>query len=679
MKADGCIYDAYTENGQLTLWLRTERSVLQLHDQFPVEFYATSPKRNVNELAEIISSHPLVESATISSAYLKITDKHKSTVVQVIGNPQQYRKLIWDLQSSDLCILYNTDLSPVQWYFFSKRFRNFANTSVEYDDQFRIVRLSEGDDSATPCLGVLTLEPGNGKDELISQLAGPEFQILVVQRDQRPLVYELLRSQKKSNYSYSRMAPGKLIVDQENFLKLGIAGLDEKSKFASLPIGVVAAWGPARTIDSRQCYEAVRRGILIPSTRAGTGGTALTAKEISYTDRGALILSPQIGLHENVGELDFESLFPNILVKHNISYETATASGIDQSSRGFLIDLAEQFIQNRINFKHEKERFSDGTRERRECEQRELLLKKLLVSLYGYSGSDLNRFGNVFVYREINRIAREIIVGAMNIAMKDGFRVIYLDTDSIFVERQNVTREDFKKLAEKITQTLEFEISLANHYRYLVLLTQEADPEIEAARRFYGKLTNGKVHYRGIELRRHDYPTFMKRFQEQLLNILLSADKASDVQKRQLPKAIEFTVQTVDELRLGNVPLSELVISKVLRMPPDRYRALFPHVTAAVQLRQKHRPVKVGDFVDYVYVDTKQFNPINRVAPAEFAETYDVEKYAEMLLDVAESILGIFGFSRTQLGFQNRSRNFLDELRSERTKEILTELEELQP
>jgi DNA polymerase elongation subunit (family B) len=211
------------------------------------------------------------------------------------------------------------------------------------------------------------------------------------------------------------------------------------------------------------------------------------------------------------------------------------------------------------------------------------------------------------------------------------------------------------------------------------LLTQEADPEIEAARRFYGKLTNGKVHCRSIELRRHDYPPFMKRFQEQLLSILLGADEASDVQKRQLPKAVEFTVQAVDELRLGNVPLNELVISKVLRMPVERYRSLFPHVTAAIQLRQKHRPVRAGDFVDYVYVDTKQVNPVNHVAPAEFATTYDVEKYAEMLLDVAESILGVFGFSRTRLGFQNRSRNFLDELRSEMTKEILTELEGLQP
>ncbi len=679
MRANGCIYDAYSENGQLAIWLRTENEELKLHDQFQVEFYAAPRKRELNELAAIISGHPLVESATTTSAYLKITDRTRSNVILVAAKPQYYRGLVWDLQSSDLCTLYNDELRPVQRYFYSKRFRNFSDAHVEYDEQFRVVRLNESDGSATPNLGVLHFQPGVGKDEIVTQLAGSEIQILTVQKDQRPLIYELLRSEINSNGSYSRLVPGKLIVDRENFHCLGVAGLDEKSKFAHLPIGVVAAWGPSRTIDSLQCYEAVKRGILIPSTRAGTGGNVLTAKEISYTDRGALILSPQIGLHENVGELDFESLFSNILVKFNISYETATGSGVDQSSRGFLADLVEQFIQRRLTLKQAKKQFREGSRERDECGKRERLLKKLLVSFYGYSGSDLNRFGNVFVYREINRIARETIVGAMNVAMKEGFRVIYLDTDSIFVKRQDANRDDFRKLAEKIKRVLGFEIFFASHYRYLVLLTQEADPEIEAARRFYGKLTDGNVYYRGIELIRHDYPVFMKRFQEKLLNILLDADNASDVQKRQLPEAVEFTAKAVDELRLGNVPLDELVISKVLRMPVERYRSLFPHVTAAIQLHQKHRRVKAGDFVNYVYVDTNQVNPINRVAPAEFAEFYDVEKYVEILLDVAESILGVFEFSRKQLGFQNRSRNFLDEVRSEMAKEVLTELKELQP
>jgi hypothetical protein len=49
-----------------------------------------------------------------------------------------------------------------------------------------------------------------------------------------------------------------------------------------------------------------------------------------------------------------------------------------------------------------------------------------------------------------------------------------------------------------------------------------------------------------------------------------------------------------------------------------------------------------------------------------------------MLLDVAESILGVFGFSRAQVGCQRRPKSFLEELRGERGKEILLELESLE-
>ena len=62
---------------------------------------------------------------------------------------------------------------------------------------------------------------------------------------------------------------------------------------------------------------------------------------------------------------------------------------------------------------------------------------------------------------------------------------------------------------------------------------------------------------------------------------------------------------------------------------------------------------------------------------ADFAETYDIDKYTEMTLDAEESILGVFGFSRTQLGFKHRQRSFLEELLGERGREILLELENL--
>jgi DNA polymerase elongation subunit (family B) len=104
---------------------------------------------------------------------------------------------------------------------------------------------------------------------------------------------------------------------------------------------------------------------------------------------------------------------------------------------------------------------------------------------------------------------------------------------------------------------------------------------------------------------------------------------------------------------------------------------LFPRVVSAVQLRQEQRPVKPGDLVDYVYVDNGQINALKRIAPSGLAESYDADKYAEMLLDVTESILAVFGFSRTQLGFERKPRSFLEELRGERGREILLELENL--
>ena len=63
----------------------------------------------------------------------------------------------------------------------------------------------------------------------------------------------------------------------------------------------------------------------------------------------------------------------------------------------------------------------------------------------------------------------------------------------------------------------------------------------ERTRRLYGKLTDGRVYYRGIELRRHDYPLLFKRFQHKLLDIILEADTAQDIVTDQLRTAIDYS------------------------------------------------------------------------------------------------------------------------------------------
>ena len=56
---------------------------------------------------------------------------------------------------------------------------------------------------------------------------------------------------------------------------------------------------------------------------------------------------------------------------------------------------------------------------------------------------------------------------------------------------------------------------------------------------------------------------------------------------------------------------------------------------------------------------------------------YEKDKYREMILDAAETVLVYFGFDRTVYGtpMNNRKkRKWYDELREERTKDIQTEI-----
>ena len=64
--------------------------------------------------------------------------------------------------------------------------------------------------------------------------------------------------------------------------------------------------------------------------------------------------------------------------------------------------------------------------------------------------------------------------------------------------------------------------------------------------------------------------------------------------------------------------------------------------------------------------------------PVEFIEegrdqVYDKEKYREMLLEAAETVLGYFGFDRMLFGDMSRSKNrkWWHQLRGERQKDIL--------
>ena len=86
--------------------------------------------------------------------------------------------------------------------------------------------------------------------------------------------------------------------------------------------------------------------------------------------------------------------------------------------------------------------------------------------------------------------------------------------------------------------------------------------------------------------------------------------------------------------------ITDLVISKLLRQNIEKYRALFPHVSAAIRLNISGVIANRGDSIQYVHTDSNHTDPLYRITPAKLlaSEVYDREKYLEMLLDSAEAV-----------------------------------------
>ena len=181
---------------------------------------------------------------------------------------------------------------------------------------------------------------------------------------------------------------------------------------------------------------------------------------------------------------------------------------------------------------------------------------------------------------------------------------------------------------------------------------------------------NGKA---SIEIRRHDAPNFIKEFQTELLYTLFDCKDSAEVLSKGYENALLLVTRTIDKVMTGEIQIKDLVVSKLLRQDLTKYRSLFPHVSAALQLTEAGNSLVRGDIIQYIYTDADHVNPLRRVMPLDLISEehdYDKEKYRETLLVAAESILGYFGFDRTVYGDRKKNKKWWYELRDERRKDI---------
>ncbi|WP_332900222.1 type B DNA-directed DNA polymerase [Haladaptatus sp. CMSO5] len=467
----------------------------------------------------------------------------------------------------------------------------------------------------------------------------------------------------KSTYtSYGRVGhsparynlPGRVIIDRSNTFmwnQTNLAGCLDLVKRSGKPLQELAWASIGNILTAIEIKEARRRGVLIP-WHSWRHEQFKTMGQLHEADRGGFTFAPKVGLHENVHELDFSSLYPNIIVTRNVSPEkircTCHAGREDVpglgycicDERGYLPDVLEPIIADRDAYKRELAETDDSERQA-VLEGRSNALKWILVSSFGYQGFSNAKFGRIECHEAINAFARQILLDAKDVFEANGWKVVHGIVDSLWVTAvEGEEQTPLNELANEITEQVGIRLEYEAAYDWISFVPMRSS-NAGALTKYFGKKENGEYKYRGIEVRQRSTPPFVKKAQKDLIEML---------DTHRSPEVVCDRLQLwLQKLRTGNVELSDLVITNRVSKSLDEYSQSTRNVAALERASKLGRLRGPGQKVQYVVVDDS-LRDIDRVALAsERPSEYDVEFYCDLLLRAAESVISPLGWRQSRI------------------------------
>ncbi len=389
----------------------------------------------------------------------------------------------------------------------------------------------------------------------------------------------------------------------------------ELSRMIRIPADDVARSGRGKQVEWLLMSEAYKAGEIAPNPKEGGE---------SY--EGAFVLEPVRGLHENVICLDFASMYPSIMIAFNISPDTLVKGKCEEDEcyiapevrhafrkqpDGFFRRILRMLIERRRKVKKLMKKFSRDSLEYRLLDIKQMTLKVLTNSFYGYTGWGMARWYCRECAEATTAWGRHFIKTSARIARENGFDVLYGDTDSIFVKKDSLSLEKLEKEVKKLIGILRREmpvqIEIDEYYRTIFFVEKK---------RYAGLTRDGRVVVKGLEVRRGDWCELAKDIQRKVIEIILK--------ERDPEKAVKYVREVIEDIKSGKFGLESYVIYKSLTKKPSKYESMQAHVKAALKAAKKGIVYTVGSKVGYVILKGPG-NVGDRAYPVDLIEDFDGE------------------------------------------------------
>jgi len=455
---------------------------------------------------------------------------------------------------------------------------------------------------------------------------------------------------------------GRCHIDRHNAMLYDdyeLEGVLEIARVTSLPLQTAARVSPGTGISSMQMLTALRQGILVPWHKQ-QAERPKTALDMFAADQGGLVYQPLVGLHRDVAGIDFISMYPGIMVHFNISPETVGARRPDAGSLeeiaspggdeqpGLVPQTLQPLLGKRLAFKARLATCPRWDPRRKACEARATAHKWLLVTCFGYLGYKNARFGRIEAHEAVTAYGREALLRAKEVAEELGFTVLHMYVDGLWVKKPGAaTPADLQPLLDAIAERTGLPIALDGIYRWVAFLPSRLDGRVPVANRYFGAYQDGSLKVRGIEARRGDTPPYIAETQMEIVKIL--AENGADPLEACLPRILKLLRRRLADLRLGRVPLQDLLVNQKLSRELDEYRVPSPPARAAFQLQALGKSLRAGQRVRFLYTRGEPgVYAWDQPVPAN-PKAVDAARYGELLLRAAAAVLQPFGMDEAEL------------------------------
>ncbi len=372
--------------------------------------------------------------------------------------------------------------------------------------------------------------------------------------------------------------------------------------------------GQSMRIETMILHEFAKRNYVMPQKPTG----AELSKRMNERKelKGAIVLEPKKGLHTDgcILVLDFKSLYPSIMRTYNISPDTLMLEDknvkyntsplktkfVDESvKRGVFPELLTRLMNARSEAKKQM-KMAKGEK-KRVLNARQLALKDISNSFYGYTGYIRARLYMLDVAKSITAFGRENIENTKRmVEEKFKLEVVYGDTDSIFLKTNEINLDKAmqlgKKISEYVTNELPgvLELEFEKIYRTFLILTKKR--YVGWSFSFEDGEWKDKIEMKGIETVRRDWCPLVSELMLEIINIILK--------KGDLKSAIEKVRDVIEKLKRNEIPIEKLTIIKGITKNIQSYDGVLPHIELAKKMAERNpqNAPQIGDRIGFVII-----------------------------------------------------------------------------